>query len=153
LVEYGLIWTDERAFLLQPLEPGKLMAKFYLKFDTMKLLVKASACCSLEDLLHIICHSAEINWIQLRRNEKKILNDINTDKDGRLLFHIVMENGKRKKRIQTREEKLFLLANDCLTGDPLIHDLSLNQDCQMHERIFYIQEVLQICHKFYDPCK
>ena len=42
-------------------EPGKLMAKFYLKFDTMKLLVKASACCSLEDLLHIICHSAEIN--------------------------------------------------------------------------------------------
>ncbi|KAG2659864.1 ATP-dependent DNA helicase MER3 homolog [Panicum virgatum] len=128
LVEYGLIWTDECAFLLQPLEPGKLMAKFYLKFDTMKLLVKASACCSLEDLLHIICHSAEINWIQLRRNEKKILNDINTDKDGRLLFHIVMENGKRKKRIQTREEKLFLLANDCLTGDPLIHDLSLNQE-------------------------
>ncbi|RLM80527.1 hypothetical protein C2845_PM12G11660 [Panicum miliaceum] len=127
LVEYGLIWTDEYAFLLQPLEPGKLMAKFYLKFDTMKLIVKASACCSLEDLLHIICHSAEITWIQLRRNEKKILNDINTDKDGRLLFHIVMENGKRKKRIQTREEKLFLLANDCLTGDPLIHDLSLNQ--------------------------
>ncbi|CAL5020883.1 unnamed protein product [Urochloa decumbens] len=128
LVDYGLIWTDEYAFLLQPLEPGKLMAKFYLKFDTMKLIVKASACCSLEDLLHIICHSAEITWIQLRRNEKKILNDINTDKDGRLLFHIVMGNGKKKKRIQTREEKIFLLANDCLTGDPLIHDLSLNQE-------------------------
>ncbi|KAF8693034.1 hypothetical protein HU200_039208 [Digitaria exilis] len=129
LVEYGLIWRDEEyAFLLQPLEPGKLMAKFYLKFDTMKLIVKASACCSLEDLLQIICHSAEITWIQLRRNEKKILNDINTDKDGRLLFHIVMANGKKKKRIQTREEKIFLLANDCLTGDPQIHDLSLNQE-------------------------
>uniref|UniRef100_K3YZG7 DNA 3'-5' helicase n=1 Tax=Setaria italica TaxID=4555 RepID=K3YZG7_SETIT len=128
LVEYGLILTDEYAFLLQPLEPGKLMAKFYLKFDTMKLIVKASACCSLEDLLHIICHSAEITWIQLRRNEKKVLNDINTDKDGRLLFHIVMENGKKKKRVQTREDKIFLLANDCLTGDPLIHDLSLNQE-------------------------
>jgi hypothetical protein len=38
-----------------------------------------------------------------------------------------MENRKKKKRIQTREEKIFLLANDCLTGDPLIHDLSLNQ--------------------------
>jgi ATP-dependent DNA helicase HFM1/MER3 len=36
------------------------MAKFYLKFDTMKLIVKASASCSLEDLLHIVCHSAEI---------------------------------------------------------------------------------------------
>ncbi|PWZ28079.1 ATP-dependent DNA helicase MER3 [Zea mays] len=86
LVEYGLIWTDEGAFVLQPL------------------------------------------GIQLRRNDKKILNDINADKDGRLLFHIVMKNGKRKKRVQTREEKIFLLANDCLTGDSLIHDLSLNQE-------------------------
>ncbi|KAL5212478.1 hypothetical protein ABZP36_023325 [Zizania latifolia] len=128
LGEYGLIWTDEDGFLLKPLEPGKLMTKFYLKFDTMKLIVKASACCSLEDLLRIICHSAEITWIQLRRNEKKLLNDINTDKEGRLLFHVVGANGKRKKRIQTREEKIFLLANDCLTGDPLIHDLSLNQE-------------------------
>ncbi|XP_021313849.1 ATP-dependent DNA helicase MER3 homolog isoform X2 [Sorghum bicolor] len=128
LVDYGLILTDEGAFVLQPLEPGRLMAKFYLKFDTMKLIVKASASCSMEDLLHVICHSAEITWIQLRRKDKKILNDINADKDGRLLFHIVTENGKRKKRVQTREEKIFLLANDCLTGDPLIHDLSLNQE-------------------------
>ncbi|KAL6899412.1 hypothetical protein ACP4OV_006070 [Aristida adscensionis] len=133
LVEYGLIWTDEDGFLVQPLEPGRLMAKFYLRFDTMKLIVKASASCSLEDLLHIICHSAEITFmeyqgIQLRRNEKKILNDINADKGGRLLFHIVSENGKKKKRIQTREEKIFLLANDCLTGDPLVHDLSLTQE-------------------------
>lgn len=65
--------------------------------------------------------------IQLRRNEKKILNDINTDKDVRLRFHIVIDNGKRKKRIQTREEKIFVLVNDCLTGDPSIHDLSLTQ--------------------------
>uniref|UniRef100_J3LET8 DNA 3'-5' helicase n=1 Tax=Oryza brachyantha TaxID=4533 RepID=J3LET8_ORYBR len=128
LGEYGLIWTDEDGFLLKPLEPGKLMTKFYLKFDTMKLIVKASACCTLEDLLHIICHSAEITWIQLRRNEKKLLNDINTDKEGRLRFHVVCANGKRKKRIQMREEKIFILVNDCLTGDPLVHDLSLNQE-------------------------
>ncbi|EEC73605.1 hypothetical protein OsI_08087 [Oryza sativa Indica Group] len=128
LGEYGLIWTDEDGFLLKPLEPGRLMTKFYLKFDTMKLIVKASACCTLEDLLHIICHSAEITWIQLRRNEKKLLNEINADKEGRLWFHVVGANGKRKKRIQTREEKIFILANDCLTGDPLVHDLSLNQE-------------------------
>uniref|UniRef100_A0A0D3F7N6 Helicase ATP-binding domain-containing protein n=1 Tax=Oryza barthii TaxID=65489 RepID=A0A0D3F7N6_9ORYZ len=145
LGEYGLIWTDEDGFLLKPLadtkmytvfskfngvrfQPGRLMTKFYLKFDTMKLIVKASACCTLEDLLHIICHSAEITWIQLRRNEKKLLNEINADKEGRLWFHVVGANGKRKKRIQTREEKIFILANDCLTGDPLVHDLSLNQE-------------------------
>lgn len=65
--------------------------------------------------------------IQLRRNEKKLLNDINADKDGRLRFHIFDDKGKRKKRIQTREEKIFVLANDCLTGDPSVHDLSLTQ--------------------------
>ncbi|KAM0824259.1 hypothetical protein ACQ4PT_070323 [Festuca glaucescens] len=128
LGEYGLIWTDEDGFLLKPLEPGRLMTKFYLKFDTTKLIVKASACCSLEDLLYIVCRSAEISWIQLRRNEKKTLNDINTDKEGRLRFHVLTENGKKKKRIMTREDKIFVLANDCLTGDPLMHDLSLNQE-------------------------
>ncbi|RZR80496.1 hypothetical protein BHM03_00006545 [Ensete ventricosum] len=108
-------------------EPGILMTKFYLKFNTMKLIVKAPGSCSVEDVLRIISHSEELSWIQLRRNEKKFLNDINSDKEGRLRFHVLSENGKRKKRIQTREEKIFVLANDCLTGDPLVHDLSLNQ--------------------------
>lgn len=65
--------------------------------------------------------------IQLRRSEKKLLNDINADKDGRLRFHVLGDKGKRQKRIQTREEKTFVLANDCLTGDPSVHDLSLTQ--------------------------
>lgn len=68
-----------------------------------------------------------IEGIQLRRNEKKLLNDINSDKDGRLRFHVLSETGKRKKRIQMREEKIFVLVNDCLTGDPSIHDLSFSQ--------------------------
>lgn len=74
----------------------------------------------------------EYEGIQLRRNEKKLLNDINTDKDSRLRFHILGDKGKRKKRIQTREEKIFVLANDCLTGDPSVHDLSLTQVSSAH---------------------
>ncbi|CAL9080927.1 unnamed protein product [Musa acuminata var. zebrina] len=128
LSEHGMIWTDDDGFLLKPLEPGILMTKFYLKFNTMKLIVNAPGSCSVEDVLRIISHSEELSWIQLRRNEKKLLNDVNSDKEGRLRFHVLSENGKRKKRIQTREEKIFVLANDCLTGDPLVHDLSLNQD-------------------------
>ncbi|KAF4399890.1 hypothetical protein G4B88_021104 [Cannabis sativa] len=116
LSKYQLIWTDGDGFLLKPLEPGRLMTRYYLKFDTMKLLMQIPVNCTLEDALH------------LRRNEKKLLNDINTDKEGRLRFHVLIDNGKRKKRIQTREEKIFVLVNDCLTGDPLIHDLSLTQD-------------------------
>lgn len=65
--------------------------------------------------------------IQLRRNEKKLLNDINNDKNGRLRFHVLSDKGKPKKRIQSREEKIFVLTNDCLTGDPSVHDLSMTQ--------------------------
>ncbi|CAI9109838.1 OLC1v1009749C1 [Oldenlandia corymbosa var. corymbosa] len=128
LSRYQMIWTDEDGFLLKPLEPGVLMTKYYLKFDTMKHIMLTPANCSIEDALHTICRAEEISWIQLRRNEKKLLNDINLDKDGRLRFHVLADKGKKKKRIQTREEKIFILANDCLTGDPSVRDLSMNQD-------------------------
>ncbi|KOM38281.1 hypothetical protein LR48_Vigan03g166300 [Vigna angularis] len=109
-------------------DPGRLMTKYYLRFDTMKQIMRTPESCSLEDALHVVCSAEEIAWIQLRRNEKKLLNDINADKDGRLRFHILGDKGRKKKRIQTREEKIFILANDCLTGDPSVHDLSLIQD-------------------------
>ncbi|KAK4409653.1 DExH-box ATP-dependent RNA helicase DExH17 [Sesamum angolense] len=127
LSEYQMVWTDEDGFLLKPLEPGRLMTKYYLKFDTMKHIIQVPPNCSIEGILHIICRAEEIAWIQLRRNEKKFLNDINNDKDGRLRFHILDDKGKRKKRIQTREDKIFVLVNDCLTGDPLVRDLSMSQ--------------------------
>lgn len=44
-------------------EPAKLMAKYYLKFDTMKHIMQAPANCSIEDALHIICHAEEIACI------------------------------------------------------------------------------------------
>ncbi|KAJ4831496.1 hypothetical protein Tsubulata_004728 [Turnera subulata] len=154
LSHHQMIWTDKDGFLLKPLEPGRLMTKYYLKFDTMKHMMQTPQNCSLEDALKVVCRAdeiacmlrsiymplflhkasevtrllAEIEGIQLRRNEKKLLNEINLDKDGRLRFHINDEKQKRKKRIQTREEKIFVLANDCLTGDPSVHDLSLTQD-------------------------
>lgn len=78
--------------------------------------------CNLDYVFHF-----ENVGIQLRRNEKKLLNDINNDKDGRLRFHVLDDKGKRKKRIQSREEKIFILVNDCLTGDPVVRDLSMTQ--------------------------
>ncbi|KAJ7970807.1 DExH-box ATP-dependent RNA helicase [Quillaja saponaria] len=128
LSQHQMVWIDEDGFLLRPLEPGRLMTKYYLKFNTMKYIMQTPANCSLEDAIHVVCRAEEIAWIQLRRNEKKLLNDINADKDARLRYHILGDKGKRKKRIQTREEKIFILVNDCLTGDPSVHDLSLIQD-------------------------
>ncbi|CAI8613036.1 unnamed protein product [Vicia faba] len=128
LSQFQMVWVDEDGFLLRPLDPGRLMTKYYLRFNTMKQIMRTPENCSLEDALRVVCYAEEIAWIQLRRNEKKLLNDINADKDGRLRFHILGDKGKKKKRIQTREEKIFILANDCFTGDPSVHDLSLIQD-------------------------
>ncbi|KAK7293418.1 hypothetical protein RJT34_16283 [Clitoria ternatea] len=128
LSQFQMVWIDEDGFLLRPLDPGRLMTKYYLRFETMKQIMRTPENCSLEVALHVVCCAEEIAWIQLRRNEKKLLNEINADKDGRLRFHILGDKGKKKKRIQTREEKIFILVNDCLTGDPSVHDLSLIQD-------------------------
>ncbi|XP_061367857.1 DExH-box ATP-dependent RNA helicase DExH17 [Gastrolobium bilobum] len=128
LSQHQMVWVDDDGFLLRPLDPGRLMTKYYLRFGTMKQIMRTPENCSLEDALHVVCCAEEIAWIQLRRNEKKLLNEINADKDGRLRFHILGDKGKKKKRIQSREEKIFIIANDCLTGDPSVHDLSLIQD-------------------------
>lgn len=85
-----MIWTDEDGFLLKPLgissghpytsklfmdekilhfltiflfvssEPGRLMARYYLKFDTMKLIMQVPMNCTLENALNVICHAEEI---------------------------------------------------------------------------------------------
>ncbi|KAK9943680.1 hypothetical protein M0R45_009281 [Rubus argutus] len=83
--------------------------KYYLKFDTMKFFIQTPINCSLEDAFHVICRAEEIAWLQIRRNEKKLLNYINAYKDEKKIY-------------------IFFWANDCLTGDPSVHDLSLTQD-------------------------
>lgn len=41
-------------------DPGKLMTKYYLKFDTMKHIMQTPVNCTIEDALHIICCAEEI---------------------------------------------------------------------------------------------
>ena len=42
-------------------------------------------------------------------------------------YFILSRRMEKGRSVFRPEEIIFLLANDCLTGDPLIHDLSLNQ--------------------------
>ncbi|XP_024533051.1 ATP-dependent DNA helicase MER3 homolog [Selaginella moellendorffii] len=128
LAEFRLVETDEYGFQLKPLEPGRLMAKYYLDFSTMKEITKAPIKCAVEDMIYTLAKSQELSWIQLRRNEKKLLNDINGDTTGKIKYHVLGVNGKIKKRIQSREEKIFLLINDALSGDPSTLDFTMSQD-------------------------
>jgi ATP-dependent DNA helicase HFM1/MER3 len=53
---------------------------------------------------------------------------VNGDMSGRVRFHVNSSNGKLKKRIQTDAEKIFILINDVLSGEPSITDsFSMNQ--------------------------
>lgn len=53
---------------------------------------------------------------------------MNGDMSGRVRFHVNGSNGKLKKRIQTDAEKIFILINDVLSGEPSITDsFSMNQ--------------------------
>ncbi|KAA3476914.1 DExH-box ATP-dependent RNA helicase DExH17 isoform X5 [Gossypium australe] len=100
-----MIQTDQDGFALKPQEPGRMMTMYYLKFNTMKHIMQAPSSCSLEKVLQIICHAEEIACMYsylLRRNEKKLMNDINGDKDGRLRFHVSgdKENGKNAFKLE-----------------------------------------------------
>ncbi|GAQ86596.1 DNA/RNA helicase MER3/SLH1 [Klebsormidium nitens] len=128
LAKYGLIEMDDDGFVLQPLEPGRLMARFYLSFTTMKLITQTEEAGDLRELLSILSSAEELSWIKLRRDEKKRLNDMNNDSSGRIRFHVEGPNGKPKKRIQTDPEKIFVLANDALSAEPSQLDFTLTQD-------------------------
>jgi hypothetical protein len=69
--------------------------------------------------------------IKLRRDEKKRLNSINSETSSRMRFHVTAPNGTIKKRIQTHVEKIFVLTNDVLSGEPSALDFSMSQVCHL----------------------
>lgn len=65
---------------IHPLEPGRLMARFYIAFETMRNFSIITGDEDLSDLIKILCKSKEFSDIMLRRNEKVSLNMLNADK-------------------------------------------------------------------------
>ncbi|CAI5470957.1 unnamed protein product [Closterium sp. Yama58-4] len=128
LVKYGMVTTDEYNYVLQPAEPGKLMAQSYLSFETMKAISQTPSGAKMEDVLGVLCRSKELSWIKLRRSEKKFLNDINSESSSRIRYHVMTPGGKVKRRIQDDNEKIFILINDTLSGDPSNLDFTMSQD-------------------------
>ncbi|CAI5973984.1 unnamed protein product [Closterium sp. NIES-65] len=128
LVKYGMVTTDEYNYVLQPAEPGKLMAQSYLSFETMKSISQTPPGAKMEDVLGVLCRSKELSWIKLRRSEKKFLNDINNESSSRIRYHVMTPGGKVKRRIQDDYEKIFILINDTLSGDPSNLDFTMSQD-------------------------
>ncbi|KAL2620883.1 hypothetical protein R1flu_001088 [Riccia fluitans] len=128
LAKYGMVEMDEYGFTLRHQEPGRLMAKYYLNIETMKCITKVPERSNIQELLNTLTKAQELSWVQLRRYEKKQLNAINQETSSRVRFHVVDPKGKPKRRIQTSGEKIFVLVNDALSGEPSTLDFTMTQD-------------------------
>ncbi|XP_030062595.1 putative ATP-dependent DNA helicase HFM1 [Microcaecilia unicolor] len=120
LSSVGLIRMDEE-INFKPSDTGRLMALYYITFDTVKQFCRINGTESLAELVTMVSNCNEFSDVQLRTNEKKILNTLNKDKN-RIIIRYPMEG-----KIKTREMKVNCLIQACLGCIP-IQDFSLTQD-------------------------
>ncbi|XP_043376622.1 probable ATP-dependent DNA helicase HFM1 isoform X5 [Chelonia mydas] len=120
LSSLDLIKMDEE-FNFKPTETGKLMAWYYIAFDTVKQFSTINGTETLSELITMISGCVEFSDVKLRTNEKKILNTLNKDKN-RITIRFPMEG-----KIKTREMKVNCLIQAQLGCIP-IQDFTLTQD-------------------------
>ncbi|XP_077882836.1 putative ATP-dependent DNA helicase HFM1 isoform X3 [Ictidomys tridecemlineatus] len=120
LSSLDLIKMDE-GVNFKPTEAGRLMAWYYITFETVKKFCTISGKESLSDLVAMIASCNEFLDVQLRINEKKTLNTLNKD-PNRVTIRFPMEG-----RIKTREMKVNCLIQAQLGCIP-IQDFALTQD-------------------------
>ncbi|XP_034509768.1 probable ATP-dependent DNA helicase HFM1 isoform X7 [Ailuropoda melanoleuca] len=120
LSSLDLIRMDED-INFKPTEAGRLMAWYYITFETVKKFCTISGKETLLDLVTMIASCKEFVDVQLRINEKKTLNTLNKD-PNRVTIRFPMEG-----RIKTREMKVNCLIQAQLGCIP-IQDFALTQD-------------------------
>ncbi|NXL26755.1 HFM1 helicase, partial [Glaucidium brasilianum] len=120
LSSFDLIRMDE-ANNFKPTETGRLMAWYYIAFDTVKQFSTIKGTETLNELITMISNCTEFLDVKLRTNEKKILNSLNKDKD-KITIRFPMEG-----KIKTREMKINCLIQAQLGCIP-IQDFTLTQD-------------------------
>ncbi|XP_019386675.1 PREDICTED: probable ATP-dependent DNA helicase HFM1 isoform X3 [Crocodylus porosus] len=120
LASHDLIKMDEK-LNFRPTENGKLMAWYYIAFDTVKQFSTIKGTETLSELVTKISSCTEFSDIKLRTSEKKILNALNKDKN-RITIRFPMEG-----KIKTTEMKVNCLIQAQLGCIP-IQDFTLTQD-------------------------
>ncbi|XP_069089313.1 probable ATP-dependent DNA helicase HFM1 [Pleurodeles waltl] len=120
LSSVGLITMDEE-INFKSTDTGRLMALYYIAFDTVKQFRSINGTELLPDLISMISTCKEFSDIQLRTSEKKILNTLNKDKN-RITIRYPMEG-----KIKTREMKINCLIQAQLGCIP-VQDFTLTQD-------------------------
>ncbi|XP_055007854.1 probable ATP-dependent DNA helicase HFM1 [Boleophthalmus pectinirostris] len=115
-----LIHMDED-INIKPTEPGRLMARYCVAFETMKQFSQILGTETLSDLTQLVSKSKEFSDIQLRMNEKRLLNTLNRDKN-RTTIRFPMEG-----KIRTNDMKVNCLIQ-AQFGSITIQEFGLTQD-------------------------
>ncbi|KAA6419380.1 MAG: putative ATP-dependent DNA helicase HFM1-like [Trebouxia sp. A1-2] len=151
LAKYGMVQTDEYGFVLEPMVPGQLMARHYIRFKTMVAMCNTPSPAGLPELLMTIACSAEFSSIKLRRSEKKALNAINkgSNVEGgkahavRFCVSDPHKPQKAKERISSGPEKIFIMVNEGLSDSPAdLLDFSMKQEL---EQVLKVGERIALC--------
>ncbi|CAH1708540.1 unnamed protein product [Aphis gossypii] len=101
----------------------EIMAKYSISYATMNNFMQLKGTENLNDMIQLLSHSKEFEYIKLRRTEKGILNILNKNKlPGADVLRFPIEEG-----INTRETKINCLLQATL-GTLKITDSSLAQD-------------------------
>lgn len=109
LVEHGFAKLDENDGCLSPLDPGMILAKFYLFFDTAVEMQNVSRSDDVKSVLSTLAKAKEMNSLAvLRRGEKRLLNDANK----RIRYPI-------SGRVKTSEDKINVLVQTVLGNQPI----------------------------------
>ncbi|KAI9323195.1 Sec63 Brl domain-containing protein [Dichotomocladium elegans] len=90
---------------------GDAMAKYYIKFKTMKNIVESTHCSSIQDILYIVSKAEEFSSMRFAAGEKPFLNSL--QKNPNIRYPI---NGK----VTTTADKVFLVIQ-CVLGDVSLH--------------------------------
>eukprot|EP00958_Prasinococcus_capsulatus_P007065 scaffold655_cov379-Prasinococcus_capsulatus_cf.AAC.22 len=123
LEDCGIISVDWPLSRIQPLLPGSIMSRLYIRFKTMKHVMAITSQADERELLMTLCRAEEYESIKLRRAEKTTLNAINATgaeaSINGILYPVTDEKGKIKKRISTSQEKILILINHSLSDHPM----------------------------------
>ncbi|XP_071110692.1 probable ATP-dependent DNA helicase HFM1 [Haliotis cracherodii] len=122
LADLKLVTMDEETFAILPTETGKLMARYCIAFDTMKMFDSVSGEETIKDMLELMVSCSEFDeFVQLRNNEKATLNALNKNKNKPTIRYPMTGRIKTK---QMKTNCLMQAQFGCLP----IQDFSLSQD-------------------------
>ncbi|XP_062506983.1 probable ATP-dependent DNA helicase HFM1 isoform X2 [Corticium candelabrum] len=120
LKSFGLVEMSD-GFDLKPAEPGSVMARCCVAFESMKKFINVGTSENVNDLIEVIASCKELEEVRLRVGDKRTLNALNKNKTQQTIKYPI--DGK----IKTTQMKVNCLIQATFGCLP-VTDFSLSQD-------------------------